>query len=143
MANPGLANCISKKDQVLTLELEALEFLMRASYIDLTTAGRKSGEPRTVELSFALKGIEVLCLAGNGGKVQWYQNLFADPKVSIRAGNLSLRGRAVKRISHPKKVAREILGLFREKYGSEYVRRWYQGTDRAPVRIRVLGRETE
>ena len=127
----------------MTLELADRESLMRASYINLTTTGRKSGEPRTVELSFTLKGNEVLCLAGDDGKVQWYQNLFADPKVSVRVGNLSLRGRAVKRISHPKKVARDILALFREKYGSAYVRDWYQGTDRAPVRIKVLGRETE
>ena len=127
----------------MTLELADRESLMRASYINLTTTGRKSGERRTVELSFALKGNEVLCLAGDGGKVQWYQNLFADPKVSVRVGNLSLRGRAVKRISHPKKLARAILALFREKYGSAYVRDWYQGTDRAPVRIKVLGRETE
>jgi len=127
----------------MTLELADRESLMRASYINLTTTGRKSGERRTVELSFALKGNEVLCLAGDGGKVQWYQNLFADPKVSVRVGNLSLRGRAVKRISHPKKLARAILALFREKYGSAYVRDWYQGTDRAPVRIKVLGREIE
>jgi len=127
----------------MTLELADRESLMRASYINLTTTGRKSGERRTVQLSFALKGNEVLCLAGDGGKVQWYQNLFADPKVSVRVGNLSLRGRAVKRISHPKKLARDILVLFREKYGSAYVRDWYQGTDRAPVRIKVLGRETE
>ncbi|MBI2997297.1 MAG: nitroreductase family deazaflavin-dependent oxidoreductase [Deltaproteobacteria bacterium] len=125
------------------MELDDRESLMRASYINLTTTGRKSGEPRTVELSFALKGNEVLCLAGDGGKVQWYQNLLADPKVSIRVGNISLRGRAVKRISHPKKLAREILSLFREKYGSAYVRDWYQGTDRAPVRIQVLGRELD
>lgn len=123
----------------MPLELADRESLRRASYIDLTTTGRKSGEPRTVELSFALKGNEVLCLAGDGGKVQWYQNVLADSKVAIRAGNLSLRGRAVKSISHPKKLARDILALFREKYGSAYVRDWYQGTDRAPVRIKLLG----
>ena len=127
----------------MTLELDDRESLMRASYINLTTTGRKSGERRTVELSFALKGNEILCLAGDEGKVHWYQNLLVDPKVSVRVGNLSLRGRAVKRISHPKKLARAILALFREKYGSAYVRDWYQGTDRAPVRIKVLGRETE
>jgi len=127
----------------MTLELADRESLMRASYINLTTTGRKSGERRTVELSFALKGNEILCLAGDEGKVHWYQNLLVDPKVSVRVGNLSLRGRAVKRISHPKKLARDILVLFREKYGSAYVRDWYQGTDRAPVRIKVLGREIE
>ena len=125
------------------MELADRESLMRASYINLTTTGRKSGERRTVELSFALKGNEILCLAGDEGKVHWYQNLLVDPKVSVRVGNLSLRGRAVKRISHPKKLARAILALFREKYGSAYVRDWYQGTDRAPVRIKVLGREIE
>lgn len=127
----------------MPLEVKDLESLMRASYIDLTTIGRKSGALRTVELSFAVKGNEIVCLAGDGGKVQWYRNLLSNPKVSIRVGDLALRGRAVKRISHPKKLAREILGLFREKYGSAYVRGWYQGTDRAPVRIRLLGREID
>ncbi|MBI2360154.1 MAG: nitroreductase family deazaflavin-dependent oxidoreductase [Deltaproteobacteria bacterium] len=127
----------------MTVELDDLESLTRASYIDLTTTGRKTGEPRIVELSFAVKGNEIVCLAGNGGKVQWYRNLLRDPKVSIRVGNLNLRARAVKRISHPKKLARGILELFRKKYGSAYVRDRYRGTDRAPVRIKVLGRERD
>ncbi len=124
----------------MALDAKDLEDLMRASYIDLTTTGRITGRPRTVELSFALKGIDIVCLAGAGGDVHWYQNLLWDPKVSIKAGNLHLRGRVVKRISHPRKFVREILKLFREKYGAQYVRNWYQGTERAPVRIKILGR---
>lgn len=127
----------------MPLEAKDLESLMRASYIGLTTIGRKSGAPRTVELSFAVKGSDIVCLAGNGGKVQWYRNLLSNPKVSIRVGDLAFKGRAVKRISHPKKLAREILGLFREKYGSAYVRDWYQGGDRPPVRIKLLGRKID
>lgn len=47
----------------MALHLADLESLMRASYIDFTTTGRETGSPGTVELSFALKGNDILCLA--------------------------------------------------------------------------------
>lgn len=124
----------------MAVHADDLETLLRSSTIDLTTTGRKSGEPRTVELSFVLKGIEVFCLAGDGGRVHWYRNLVSDAHVAISVKDLTLKGRAVRRISHPKRLTRQILGLFREKYGANYVRSWYDGTDRAPVRIKILGR---
>lgn len=110
--------------------------LKKASYIDLTTRGRKSGKPRTVELSFALRGDEILCLAGSGGKVHWYRNLLADPEVVIEAGKLRVKGKA-EPAEKSKETVGEILELFREKYGARYVRTWYEGTERAPVRIKV------
>ncbi len=124
----------------MAVHSDDLETLLRSSTIDLTTTGRRSGEPRTVELSFVLKGIELFCLAGGGGRVHWYQNLLSDAHVMIGVEELRLKGRAVRRISHPKRLTRQILGLFREKYGANYVRSWYDGTDRAPVRIKILGR---
>lgn len=119
---------------------ENLETLLRAPVIRLTTIGRKTGKPRVVELSFVLKGAEVYCLAGGAGRVHWYRNLLADPHVVVGVGELSLKGRAVKRISHPKRLTRHVLKLFREKYGARYVQSRYQGTERAPVRIKILGR---
>jgi len=113
-----------------------IEALKKASYIDLTTRGRKSGEPRTVELSFALRGDEIFCLAGSGGRVHWYRNLLAHPEVVVKAGKLRVKGKA-EPAEKSKEAVGEILELFREKYGARYVRTWYEGTERAPVRIKV------
>ena len=119
-------------------DLSALETLKKASYLELTTRGRKSGKPRTVELSYAVRGDEILCLAGQGGGVQWYLNLMSDPDISVRVGTTHLRAKAVP-VSEPETLVREILELFRKKYGASYVRTWYEGTKRAPVRIKLLG----
>ena len=124
----------------MAIDEDDLETLLRAPAIHLTTTGRKTGTPRVVELSFALKGAEIYCLAGAGGGVHWYRNLVADPHVVVVVGELSLKGRAVRRISHPRRLARHILKLFREKYGARYVQRSYQETERAPVRIKILGK---
>ena len=108
--------------------------------MDLTTKGRKSGRPRTVELSFVLRRDEILCLAGSGGKADWYQNLLRDPNVSIRVGRTQLMGKGEGILGDTKKAVVEILDFFRRKYGTDYVRDWYCGTERAPVRIRILGK---
>ncbi|MBI4489728.1 MAG: nitroreductase family deazaflavin-dependent oxidoreductase [Deltaproteobacteria bacterium] len=119
-------------------DLSAQEALKKASYLELTTRGRKSGKPRTVELSYVVRGDEILCLAGQGGEVQWCLNLISDPNVSVRVGTTQLRAKAVP-VLEPEKLLREILKLFREKYGASYVRTWYEGTKRAPVRIKFSG----
>jgi deazaflavin-dependent oxidoreductase (nitroreductase family) len=121
----------------MPLDASTLRVLEEADYMDLTTTGRKSKKPRTVELSFAVKGEEILCLAGSGGKVDWYQNLRRDPNVSIKVGNTRLKGKAKPISGNTKKAVERIVALFRNKYGADYVREWYSGTERAPVRVRI------
>jgi deazaflavin-dependent oxidoreductase (nitroreductase family) len=46
--------------------------------LELTTTGRKSGDPRTVMLTSPLQ------LGGNDQHPAWYLNLVANPKVTVR-----------------------------------------------------------
>jgi F420H(2)-dependent quinone reductase len=55
----------------------------------LTTAGRKSGQPRTVPLLYLKDGNDWVIVASQGGAPQhpgWYFNLEADPKGEVEIG---------------------------------------------------------
>lgn len=62
-------------------------------YAWLTTIGRRSGEPRTVELWFVLQGRTVHFLAGGGEDAQWVRNAEAEPAVKLRLGQRTYAGR--------------------------------------------------
>ncbi len=68
----------------------------------VTTTGRRTGRPHTIEIWFAASGHTLYVLAGGRGRADWVRNLRADPAVEVR-----LAGRR-----YPAK-AREL------EYGSE------------------------
>lgn len=55
-------------------------------YAWLTTIGRRTGEPRTVELWFVLEGRTIWFLAGGGEAAHWVRNAMAEPRVTVRLG---------------------------------------------------------
>lgn len=59
----------------------------------LTARGRKSGEPRTVTIWFALGDGKVF-LTGGGKESNWVKNLRANPDAIVQIGTMRLRGRA-------------------------------------------------
>ena len=63
----------------------------------LTTKGRRSGSPHTIEIWFALHGDVVYLLAGGSEESDWVKNLRADPTVGLRLGDRDLicQGRLV------------------------------------------------
>lgn len=76
--------------------------------ITLTTAGAKSGEPRTVPLVGIADGDKVVLIASNFGRSHhpaWYHNLRANPEAT-----LSMQGNPGTYIAH------EATGAEREKY---------------------------
>ncbi len=50
----------------------------------LTTTGRTSGEPRTIEIWFGTEGTALYMLAGGRDKAQWVRNLLAQPAAALR-----------------------------------------------------------
>lgn len=63
----------------------------------LTTKGRRSGAPRTVALIYARRGRDLVVVASNGGNDRhpaWYQNLVADPVVSVQIGRSQMQATA-------------------------------------------------
>lgn len=55
----------------------------------LTTTGARSGEPRTMPLTYRADGPRLVVFAANGGRPQhpgWYHNLRADPSARVEVG---------------------------------------------------------
>ncbi len=69
------------------------------SYIDndfcyLTTSGRVSHRPHTIEIWFALQGTTLYMLAGGREQSDWVKNLMRAPQVQVRLGETLLQGEA-------------------------------------------------
>lgn len=60
----------------------------------LTTRGRVSGEPREIEIWFALAGGTLFMLAGGRERADWVRNLQREPRVSVRIGGETRDGAA-------------------------------------------------
>jgi deazaflavin-dependent oxidoreductase (nitroreductase family) len=74
-----------------------MQALARDRVIDITTVGRKSGQPRRIEIWFHnLDGH--LYLTGSPGKRGWYANLLANPEFTFhlkRSVKVDLPARAI------------------------------------------------
>jgi deazaflavin-dependent oxidoreductase (nitroreductase family) len=60
----------------------------------LTTTGRVTGAPHTIEIWFALRGMTVYLLSGGGENSDWVSNLRAQAEVTVRIDEIAYRGRA-------------------------------------------------
>lgn len=59
-----------------------MELLRRVETVDITTTGRRSGEPRRIEIwMYEVDGRFVI--TGTPGPRDWYANLMADPALMI------------------------------------------------------------
>jgi len=90
------------------------------SFCYLTTTGRVSGEPRTIEIWFALREATVYMLSGGRDRSDWVKNLRRNPAVSVRIKDLVFPGRA-RVVADPEEdaLARQML---LEKYAPGYAR---------------------
>jgi deazaflavin-dependent oxidoreductase (nitroreductase family) len=66
-------------------------------YCYVTTTGRRSGSPHTIEIWFALEDRTLYLLAGGGDTSDWVRNIRADGTVGLRLGDEDFiaRGRVV------------------------------------------------
>ena len=62
-------------------------------YIFLTTRGRKTGNPHTVELWFAIAEMEIY-LSHEGAYTDWMKNILEDNRVEFKIGKIQFRGNA-------------------------------------------------
>ncbi len=62
------------------------ELLRSRCVLKLTTTGRKSGRPRTTCVSFMPDGDHYIVFSGFGVRSHWYQNILANPKVTVQVG---------------------------------------------------------
>ncbi len=60
----------------------------------LTTSGRVSGQPHTIEIWFALDGSTLYMLSGGADKADWVKNAQRHPEVSVRLREAHYTGQA-------------------------------------------------
>jgi deazaflavin-dependent oxidoreductase (nitroreductase family) len=84
-------------------------------YCYLTTTGRTSGNPHTIEIWFALRDDRLYLLAGGGDQSDWVRNIRHEPRVGLRLGGDDMICRA-RVVEDPEEdaLARQLL---LEKYG--------------------------
>jgi len=69
-------------------ELAALD------YCYVTTTGRRSGKPHTIEIWFALRESTLYLLSGGGDGSDWVKNVKEHPTVGVRLGDYDVIARA-------------------------------------------------
>ena len=96
-----------------------------APFCYLTTTGRVSGRPHTIEIWFALQGRTLYLLSGGGDRSDWVRNLLARPEVTVRIGRrdapaLAARARVVDPGSDEDDRARRLVtGKYQPGYGGD------------------------
>jgi len=105
-------------------------------YCYLTTTGRTSGNPHTIEIWFARVGSTVYLLAGGGDASDWVRNIRREPRVGLRIGDddMICRARVIEDPAEDALARRSLL----EKYGPRYsgdLEEW--GTTSLPVAIEL------
>lgn len=86
--------------------------LARRSVCHLETIGRRTGQPRRIEIWFAADPAapRVYMLSGGRDDAHWVLNLRADPAVRVRIGDRWLSGRARELAPGPEDVrARQLV----------------------------------
>jgi deazaflavin-dependent oxidoreductase (nitroreductase family) len=87
----------------------------------LTTTGRVSGRPHTIEIWFARRGATLYLLSGGGDRSDWVRNLRADPAVAVRVGGRGFRARArvVEDGGEDELARRLVSGKYQPGYGGD------------------------
>ena len=66
----------------------------RQAFCYLTTRGRRTGRPHTIEIWFVVVGASAYLMAGGRDRADWVRNLIADSAVTLRVGEESWPGEA-------------------------------------------------
>jgi hypothetical protein len=105
--------------------------LARASEINLSVTGRKSGRTISQPVWFVLDDDKVDLLPVKGSDTQWYRNALKNPSIRIEAGDTESAFKAVP-VTDVKRVS-SVVEKFRVKYGTGEVKKYYSKLDVAVV----------
>ena len=74
--------------------LPELPILADADFCYLTTTGRVSGRPHTIEIWFALHGHTLYMLSGARDRSDWVKNVLRSPVVQVKINEIVFSGQA-------------------------------------------------
>lgn len=81
----------TKKDVIMTFNLQDFA---QEDFCYLTTTGRITGRPHTVEIWFALLNSTLYILSGDLDRADWVKNSLRQPRVSIKIRDSIFEGQA-------------------------------------------------
>jgi len=58
----------------------------------VTTVGRRTGKPHTIEIWFSAVGNTIYILSGGGERADWVKNIVVDPSAVVKIGEHAYRG---------------------------------------------------
>ena len=101
----------------------------------LTTTGRRSGHPHTIEIWFAAHGASLYLMSGGRERADWVRNIRADGGVGVRIGTVEFRGtgRLVDAGTDEDALARRLLLAKYQPPGSDELESW--GRSALPVAV--------
>ncbi len=91
-----------------------LEKLDRYSTVLVTTKGRRTGNPHSVRIWFAVGNGKVYLTSARGMNADWVKNLQKKPEVTLEIGATTLQGTAT--WMEGLEVKERVLSLFLRKY---------------------------
>jgi deazaflavin-dependent oxidoreductase (nitroreductase family) len=100
------------------MALSRLDSLQHEQVLNLTTVGRKSGLPRTVEIWFVVYQQRIYLLAEHGLRTHWVRNIQVNPVVAIRLTRHRFRARGrVLDAAQDQLEWQAVTSLSHKKYG--------------------------
>ena len=112
--NDTLHDCLSQSDE-----------------INITVVGRKTGRPSTRPVWFVLEGDNLYLLPVKGSDTEWYKNVLKTPSMRVQAGDAQAELKATP-VTDTTQV-KTVVEKFREKYGTDEVKKYYSKIDVAVV----------
>jgi deazaflavin-dependent oxidoreductase (nitroreductase family) len=114
--------------------------LVSEQYCYLTTCGRRTGNPRTIEIWFSLKGDTLYMLSGGRDRSNWVRNLQREPLVGVRISTAMYAGlaRLVESGTEEDALARRLL-LAKYAPGVGDLSDWAKTA--LPVAVRIMSKE--
>ncbi len=106
--------------------------LAGVAIVRLTTIGRRTGRPRTVELWFAYHEGHIYLLGHP--ESNWVKNVAANPRVTLEMDDATFEGAA--RLADSKRA--QVYTLFQHKYGADQVSYWYGGEGAQRLAIEIV-----
>ena len=95
--------------------------IAQQQYCYLTTRGRRTGNPHTIEIWFGLVGSTLYILAGNGEMADFVRNLRVEPEVQVRIDGVTYpaQARVVTDNAEDALVRQMLVAKYQPGYGSD------------------------
>jgi deazaflavin-dependent oxidoreductase (nitroreductase family) len=103
------------------------EALKNTDEIEITVTGRKSGRRISNPVWFVYEGEKLYLLPVKGSDSDWYKNILKTPTMRLNAGGTEWSAE-VKPVTDKAQV-RDIVEKFRDKYGTDQVKKYYSKFD--------------